>query len=119
LIDPLGLAFDSFDELGRYRTINRDGTPVDASGDFVAPASPDLAGRFSSVQELGTRLGSSPAVQQCLAKQLFRFNYGHLDGSADDCAIRGVMARWKPGMDLRTLVLEIVSADEFRFRRVQ
>ena len=119
LIDPLGLAFDSFDELGRYRTVNRDGTAVDASGDFVNPVSPDLAGRFSSLQELGTRLGSSPAVQQCLARQFFRFNYGRLDGSADDCSIRGIIDRWKPGMDLRTLLLETVSADEFRFRRVQ
>lgn len=119
LIDPLGLAFDSFDELGRYRTVNRDGTPVDASGDFVNPVSPELAGTFSSLQELGTRLGSSPAVQQCLARQFFRFNYGRLDGSADDCAIRGIADRWKPGMDLRALLLETVSADEFRFRRVQ
>lgn len=119
LIDPLGLAFDSFDELGRYRTVNRDGTAVDASGDFVNPVSPELAGTFSSLQELGTRLGSSPAVQQCLSRQFFRFNYGRLDGSADDCAIRGVADRWKPGMDLRALLLETVSADEFRFRRVQ
>lgn len=119
LIDPLGLAFDSYDELGRYRTLNRDGTPIDASGDFVRPATPELAGRFSSLQELGTRLGSSPTVQQCLARQLFRFNYGRLDGAADDCAIRGVVDRWKPGMDLRTLLLETVSAEEFRFRRVQ
>ncbi|MEP6652868.1 MAG: DUF1592 domain-containing protein [Myxococcales bacterium] len=119
LIDPLGLAFDSFDELGRYRTINKDGTPVDATGNFVKPVSPELAGGFSSLQELGARLGSSPAVQQCVARQFFRFNYGRLDGTADDCAIGGVMNHWKPGMDLRTLLLEIVSADEFRFRRVQ
>ncbi|MEO8212823.1 MAG: DUF1588 domain-containing protein, partial [Myxococcales bacterium] len=119
LIDPLGLAFDSFDELGRYRTVNRDGTPVDAKGDFVRPVSPELTGGFSSLQELGARLGASPAVQQCVARQFFRFNYGRLDGTADDCAIGGVMNHWKPGMDLRTLLLEIVSADEFRFRRMQ
>lgn len=119
MIDPLGLAFDSFDQLGRYRTVNRDGTAVDASGDFVNPPSPDLAGRFSTLPELGTRLGASPVVQQCVARQFFRFNYGHLDSTADDCAIKGMVDRWKPGMDLRTLLLETVSADEFRFRRVQ
>jgi len=119
LIDPVGLGFESFDEIGRYRTVNHDGTPVDPSGEFVRPVSPELAGTFASLPELGARLASSPAVQQCMTRQFFRFNYGRLDGTADDCAIQGVLGRWTPGMDLRTLLLEMVSADEFRFRRVQ
>ena len=58
-------------------------------------------------------------MQQCLTRQVFRFNYGRLDRSADACAISGVLERWAPGMDLRTLMLEMASADEVLFRRVQ
>lgn len=119
LIDPLGFGFEAFDEIGRYRTTNGDGSQIDASGDFVDPISPELAGPFADLQELGQRLGSSPTVQQCLTRQLFRFNYGRLDGGADACAISGVLERWAPGMDLRDLMLEMASADEVLFRRVQ
>jgi hypothetical protein len=119
LIDPLGFGFEAFDEIGRYRTTLDDGSPVDARGDFVSPVSPELAGPFETVRDLGRRLAGSPAVQSCMARQLFRFSYGRLDGAADSCAIQGVVERWGTGLDLRELILTTVSADELRYRRVQ
>lgn len=119
LIDPLGFGFEAFDELGRYRTQTASGVAIDARGDFVAPASGDLGGKFDTLAELGQRLGASPTVHQCVVKQLFRFNYGRLEGSADSCAIEGAVERWGNELNLRELLLTLVSADEFRFRRVQ
>jgi hypothetical protein len=85
----------------------------------VSPVSPELAGPFETVRDLGRRLAASPAVQSCMARQLFRFSYARLDGAADSCAIQGVVERWGTGLDLRELILTTVSADELRYRRVQ
>lgn len=119
LIDPLGFGFEAFDELGRYRTMGDNGAPIDARGELVAPVSPELAGPFTDLRELGVRLAESSSVHRCVTRQLFRFNYGRLDGSADTCAIDGVVERWGTGLELRDLLLAMVAADEFRFRRVQ
>jgi hypothetical protein len=119
LIDPLGFGFEAWDEIGRYRTTLDDGSPLDARGDFVSPMAPELAGPFETVRDLGRRLAGSPAVQRCLTRQLFRFNYARLDGAADSCSIEGAVERWGTGLDLRELLLAVVTADEFRFRRVE
>jgi hypothetical protein len=120
LIDPLGFGFESFDELGRYRTKLPNGTDVDAHGDFVQPVSDELAGPFDSVAQLGKRLAASSTVQTCLSRQYFRFTFGRLDADADACSIDGLAKTVAAkGLSLRELLLGIVSADEFRYRRVQ
>ncbi len=120
LIDPLGFGFENFDELGRFRETNKDGSALDASGEFVDPVSKDLAGTFASLPELGERLGRSPAVAECLSRQFFRFNYGRMEGEQDSCSIKGIARRFKAsGLGLRDLIVSVATADEFRFRKVQ
>ena len=120
LIDPLGFGFEAFDELGRYRAKNKDGSALDASGEFVDPASADLAGKFNSLAELGERLAKSGAVHECLSRQMFRFNYGRIDDDADSCSVKGIAAKFaSSGLGLRDLITSVATADEFRFRKVQ
>ncbi|MDX2024574.1 MAG: DUF1592 domain-containing protein [Deltaproteobacteria bacterium] len=120
LIDPLGFGFEAFDELGRFRQKAKDGSAIDASGEFVEPASKELEGKFTSLNDLGGRLAESPAVHECLSRQLFRFSYARTDGDADSCSIQGVAKKFADsGLGLRDLVMAVVTADEFRFRRVQ
>ncbi len=120
LIDPLGFGFENFDELGRFRETNKDGSALDASGEFVDPVSKDLAGPFASLPELGERLGRSPAVAECISRQYFRFNYGRMEGEQDSCSIKGIAHRFKAsGLGLRDLIVSVATADEFRFRKVQ
>src|SRR5690606_37774065 len=33
-LDPVGLVFESFDAVGRYRTTDEDGNPIDTSGEL-------------------------------------------------------------------------------------
>ena len=120
LIDPLGFGFESFDELGRFRQTSKDGSRIDPTGDFVEPVDKNLAGKFSSLPELGKRLSGSPAVAECLGRQYFRFNYGRMDGDADACSIHGIADRFKDsGLGLRDLIVSVTTADEFRFRSGQ
>lgn len=120
LIDPLGFGFERFDELGRFRTTNKDGSSLNASGEFVSPVSPELEGRFATLPELGERLAKSDAVTECMARQLFRFNYGRMEEDADTCSVMGIADKFRgSGLGLRDLIVSVVTADEFRFRKVQ
>ncbi len=63
LFDPLGLAFDSYDQAGRYRTESR-GYPVQTADSF------ELGGRvieFENAAELMQALSQSPELYECAA----------------------------------------------------
>jgi hypothetical protein len=70
LMDPIGFGFENFDSVGRYRTTDN-GAMVDASGEIFESA--DANGKFVGVTELGKKLAASAEVEQCLARQWFRF----------------------------------------------
>jgi hypothetical protein len=68
-LDPLGYAFEGFDAMGRARSVEN-GTPVDASG------SAELSGervRFRDSAELTRKLVADPSVEECFARQAFRY----------------------------------------------
>ncbi|UJR83274.1 DUF1592 domain-containing protein [Sandaracinus amylolyticus] len=69
LIDPLGFAFEDFDQLGAFRT-EENGTPVDSSGELVGT---DVNGPFADGGELVAMLAESPQAHACFARNLFRF----------------------------------------------
>jgi hypothetical protein len=84
LVDPIGLGFEHYDGLGRFRT-EEAGRPIDASGsvegaDFQDPA-------FVGVAELAPMLAQSEAVRVCVARQWFRFAQGRQEVDADEPTI--------------------------------
>jgi Protein of unknown function (DUF1588)/Protein of unknown function (DUF1585) len=127
LINPLGYATESFDSLGRYRTMQRlfddAGTqtgskPVDTAtvpqvvlGDKSPSASP---------ADLMSLIAASGKVEACLARNFFRFTYGRWeDPATDGCALeesRKVLADGGKLTDL--LTTELLSA-EFARRTFQ
>lgn len=67
LLDPVGLAFESYDLVGRWRAM--DGVnPVDATGEVVGGEGA-LAGPFSGALALGAKLVPSEALRQCVSRQ--------------------------------------------------
>jgi hypothetical protein len=70
LMDPLGLAFENYDAIGRYRTIDSN-RPIDASGELVAAG--DASGSFRNAIELVGLLARSRDVSACLVRQWFRY----------------------------------------------
>ncbi|MBL8218182.1 MAG: DUF1592 domain-containing protein [Bryobacterales bacterium] len=99
LIDPIGLAFEKFDAVGGYRpkmklTIfparfekNTEAKNVELDIDTKGNVAglPDAS--FTTPRELGMILASSPACQQCVAKQLFRYMSGRHEGRPDRIVI--------------------------------
>jgi len=116
LMDPMGLAFEHFDAIGRYRETDN-GQAIDVSGQIVAADDDALSGSFSGVRELAEKLAGSALVQQCMATQWFRFAAGRTEGDADACSI-GTMADAfsASGGDVIELAVGMTQTDAFWYR---
>jgi hypothetical protein len=114
LMDPLGLAFESYDGIGRFRTM--DGrVPVDASSELRGT---DQDGAVEGALDLVGRLAQAREVRACMARQWFRYALGRLDGEGDRPAIAAVIEAFaRDGHRLPDLMVALAASHPFRFRR--
>ncbi|KYF96736.1 hypothetical protein BE20_40020 [Sorangium cellulosum] len=115
LLDPIGFGFEHYDALGRYRELDG-GKPVDASGKVVATR--DMNGQFVGVAELGERLAGSAEVEECVARQWFRFAIARFEQDMDGCSMERLLETFRAaGQDLNALPRAVVETDAFLYRR--
>jgi hypothetical protein len=104
--DPIGLAFEPFDGIGRYRT-SEDGHPIDPSGELDGEA-------FDDADELVGLLREHPDFPACLGATLLQHSQGHPLSVAE-----AELAQWhvegfaEGGYRLLDLLVDIVSAESF------
>jgi hypothetical protein len=109
-IDPIGLAFDDYDALGKKL-----GGDVDVSGRISLAG--DMEGDFSGSAELASMLSDSEQVQQCVGRQWFRYAFGRNEASADACTYAAVATDLgKTGGDLASMFASVALSDGFRYR---
>jgi len=111
VIDPLGFGFEEFDAIGRHRTMDN-GQQVDSSGTLVGI---DVEGSFLGAAELSRRLARSLQIEECAARQWFRFALGRLETDADHCSIEAAFKGLQSSGDLKDLVVAIATSDAFRY----
>jgi Protein of unknown function (DUF1592)/Protein of unknown function (DUF1588)/Protein of unknown function (DUF1585)/Protein of unknown function (DUF1595)/Protein of unknown function (DUF1587) len=110
LMDPIGLAFENFDALGKEHATN-----IDTSGEIKGDLG--VKGTFNGAAELGAILADSDQVSTCISKQWFRYTFGRHEVSADACVIHeGQLASSANGRSLSALLSRVVSSEGFRFR---
>jgi len=115
LMDPIGFGFENYDAIGRFRTVDN-GAPVDASGEIIQTR--DLDGKFTGIAELSQRLATSAEVEECTARQWFRFFLSRFEQSADKCSVQRIVNQLHAaGSDLNALPLSLVGTDAFLYRR--
>jgi len=113
-IDPIGLTFENYDAVGRYRANEKSGKPVDASGGLT---NTDVNGDVKNAIELNQKLAQSAQVQKCVTVNWFRYANGRGEVQGDTCSIvRSADALGKSGGDLRELVLSQTQTDAFLYR---
>jgi len=114
LIDPLGFAFENFDELGNYRVIDN-GAPVDASGDFTSQYGSHFV--FTSVFDLAPQLMASCEVARCMAQRMTQdaLNAAGLGSrTPSDDEINYIANRFaSSGLSTKVLVREIAMTPSF------
>lgn len=112
LMDPVGLALENFDALGRWRMLE-EGRPVDASGGF-----PD-GGRFTGVAGLEQALLTRPELfVGTLTEKLLTFALGRGVETFDAPTVRHIVRQAQAdNYRLSAIVLGIVNSTAFKMRQ--
>ena len=113
LMDPFGFAFEHYDGIGRYRTMDN-GLPVDSTSQATIDG---RVQQFADALELSRILAKSDTVRSCVAKQWFRFAFVRTESDADAPSLSSIRAAFaKNNFDLHDLLPAIAVSRSFRFR---
>ncbi len=117
-MDPIGLGFEDFDGLGKYRTVEAD-APVDASGRIVTPKTVGDGTAFTGGAAGAAILASHPEVQACVTRQLYRYGFGRKE-TVSVCETDDVRAALEQsGGDLREALVAYARSAAFSERKEQ
>jgi Protein of unknown function (DUF1592)/Protein of unknown function (DUF1588)/Protein of unknown function (DUF1595)/Protein of unknown function (DUF1585)/Protein of unknown function (DUF1587) len=107
-MDPLGLALEHFDAIGRYRA-DDNGHALDTTG--------TLDGQdFDGAVELSQLLRDDPRAAACVARQVYRYATAHVELDGEASQIDALVSAFESsGHDFRQLVAQVVQSDGFRF----
>jgi hypothetical protein len=106
--DPLGLAFESFDGVGRYRT-EENGAPLDLTGDFDGVA-------FDGPLSFVDALEQHPDFVPCMVSQVSRYALGRVEADAEAESLAWLTSRFE-AQDHRVSALwvDLVTSPLFRY----
>jgi hypothetical protein len=113
ILDPVGLGFEHFDAIGRYRETYDGGLAIDTRGSFRGGA------EFDGLSGLTEAISKDPQFISCAVQKLFTYGVGRTldDGDPSAPYLSQMVDEWKAsGLSLRNLLKRIVANDTFRFR---
>jgi len=113
-MDPLGLALEKFDALGRWRP-EESGRPIDARGSL--PGGRQIEGAQGLRRELLRRRGD---FRTCFTKKMLTYALGRGLEYYDECAVSEISDRLANKDDrMGELLLAIVESEPFQKRRAR
>jgi hypothetical protein len=113
VIDPAGFAFEEYDAIGAFRTLDM-GKTVDASGIIPIPGNP-LS--FRDAPDLVRQIARRDDATSCLARQWLRFALGRLEGAGDQRSLQTAGDAFRgASYDVRTLLTALTGSRAFTHR---
>jgi hypothetical protein len=110
LFNPLGYAFENYDAIGEYRTMDR-GKPVNAADSYALDGS---LKSFTNGVELSHLLADAKDTHACYVKNMITYLHGRLTVPEDTQTIDYYARLSRAGMiSLHDLQLAIVTSDAF------
>ena len=137
-MNPLGLAFEIFDDFGRFRSreqlehpenLVKKGNgktsanvyttqPVHASGLLEGTGDPSLDGQFKDAFDLIDKLARSDRVRQSIIRHAFRYFMGRNEMLTDSqTLIEADRAYVNSGGSFNALVVSLLTSDSFMYRK--
>ncbi len=105
-MDPVGLAFEHFDGIGRYRTVE-EGAPIDASGELDGATYDDAAGLAEAVR-------NHEDFPACITRTLVRYAAGRTESAGEEEGLRWLTEEFAgDGHRLRSLLEILVTSPLF------
>jgi len=110
LMDPFGFAMESYDGIGKYRTEDENGLPLDPSGEIAE------FGSFADAKALGQLLHDDQRTMNCIVSNLFRQSMGHKETKGERPAILAIQKAFADAdFKLQDAIVEIVASPAFAY----
>lgn len=136
LMDPLGLPFEQFDHIGRFRTaeqvVDKDATarrnsrtlvrtmkpaPLEVTGAIELSGDPKLEGPVANPFEMIRKLAGSERVEQVFVRHAFRYFLGRNETLADGPTLVAAHRAYRDhNGSLNALLLSLLTSDSFLVR---
>jgi hypothetical protein len=117
IINPLGFAFENYDAIGQYRTMDN-GYPVNAADSYAFPDGRVIT--YTNAVDLSKQLAQSPEVHACYAQQLLEFMLGRDLLQVDKVIVHDLAKQsLEDHLSIKDLVLSVVTSNTFRVRAVE
>ena len=111
MMDPIGLSFEHYDAVGRYRE-SEVGLPIDASG-TLPTGEP-----FDDALDLVEVLADSDDFVECTARKTMTYALGRAPGVSDIPYLDDIVEEFEAAdTTLEGLLVAVVTSDTFRMRR--
>lgn len=115
LMDPLGLPFEQYDDIGLLRQRDQGGKPVNATGQIADVGSAD--GPVDGVADMARRLAAAPEVERCFLRQDFRYYMGREEQARDACTIKALQDTYRAsGGDMSATLAALFTSSSFLYR---
>ncbi|MBL8910566.1 MAG: DUF1592 domain-containing protein [Archangium sp.] len=112
MMDPIGFGLESYDAVGRFRTTDTGGFPIDSSGELFDGR------RFNGPTELAGVLAADPKFGECMAQQVFTYALGRAPVKTDRCTVKQMSDAFaQSGGKLPALISSLITSDTFTQRR--
>ena len=113
MINPIGFAFENYDALGQWQTIDA-GQTIDSSGTFgfsTGPAS------WTDTVGFAALLGDSLDAHRCLVGNWLRYTHGRELSEEDENLVERLAGEARTAdTPLRDILLDLVTTPSFRYR---
>jgi hypothetical protein len=138
-MNPIGLAFESYDYLGRFRTTETVANPaaapksknakappapatrevpLDTTGLLEHSGDPKIDGPVPNAVEMMRKLADSPRVRQVFVRHAFRYWMGRNETLADGpTLVAADRAYVESGGSMKALITSLLTSDSFLYRK--
>jgi hypothetical protein len=112
-INPAGFAFEHYDALGKFRTMEGS-QPINAADTYSFASG---ARSFKDAVEFSKVLAESPEAHDCYARSWFTYLQGRLPKPEDEPFVKWLAERSRADrVSMRSLALTVVTDDSFLTR---
>lgn len=115
-IDPLGLPFEHYDMMGRWRDADR-GMQLDVTGSLTEPDGSNPVA-FNGVPDLAKLVAQRAETRACYLQGWFQYATGKLAAPADQNYINWLATNFTPDRKIVDMVVDLVTSNSFRQLKV-
>ena len=107
LTDPIGLGFENFDGIGRWRD-TENGAVIDATGDLDGATFDDAWG-------IGAAVANHRSLSRCMTRHLYRYGTGRIEGDSEDALLDWLDLGFQASeYSFQDLLVDTILSDGFR-----